>query len=147
MLQTFGVDPSIPSPKDLSPAFSRCLESAAIAAKSSEEILVFGESGSGKGWLARRIHEMSGRKGRFVVWSAPEGSDSLGLSELFGHVRGAFTGAERDFGGLLEEAKAGTLLVDDVDKLSLKLQRAILRLLDDHTYRKYGSSSVVPFDA
>src|SRR5687767_12067207 len=137
MLQSFGVALSsglIGS----SPPFLRVLEEASNAARSDEAVLLLGESGSGKARIASFIHDRAQRP--FIVWSAPEASDTLGLSELCGHVKGAFTGADQDVPGLLESAKGGTLLVDDVDKLSLKLQGALLRLLDSESYRKVGST-------
>lgn len=147
MLQPFGFASSsglIGS----SPAFLRVLDEASNAAKSDEAFLLFGESGSGKGRIARLIHDLGARSQRpFIVWSAPEASDTLGLSELCGHVKGAFTGADQDVPGLLEAARGGTLLVDDVDKLSHKLQGALLRLLDSESYRKVGSTLEVRADA
>jgi DNA-binding NtrC family response regulator len=146
MLQTFG----FASSSGLiggSPAFLRVLDAASRAARSDESFLLFGESGTGKGRIARLIHDLSDRSQRpYIVWSAPEASDTLGLSELCGHVKGAFTGADQDVQGLLEAAKGGTLLVDDVDKLSHKLQGALLRLLDFESFRKVGSTREIRAD-
>lgn len=122
-----------------SPAFSRVLDEASRAARASSPILLVGESGTGKGRVARYIHESSGRPGRFVVWSAPETVESLAMSDLFGHRRGAFTGADDEGAGLIPSAHGGTILADDVDKLNLTAQSLLLRFLDDHSVRPLGS--------
>jgi DNA-binding NtrC family response regulator len=131
----------------VSPAMRRVLEDAARAALTDRPVQLLGESGCGKGRIAREIHGRSARRDRpFVLWSAPEGSDSLGQHDLFGHVRGAFTGADRDGIGLLEAAHTGTLVIDDVDKMDLGLQAALLRFLDSWSLRRLGSTSLIRVD-
>src|SRR5262245_26318253 len=99
-------------------AFRLVLEEARLAALSDRPVLLIGESGSGKGRIAREIHDRSDRRDKpYVVWSAPAGSETLGRRDLFGHVKGAFTGADQDGPGLIQAAHAGTLLIDDIDKL------------------------------
>jgi DNA-binding NtrC family response regulator len=123
----------------VSQALLRSLDEARAAAASKRPILLTAETGCGKTLFAREIHDRSERSGRpFVVWSAPEGSDSLGLRELFGHVRGAYTGADQGAPGIIDSAQSGTLVVDDVDKLSQRLQASLLRFLDHGTFRRLG---------
>jgi DNA-binding NtrC family response regulator len=109
-------------------------------------VLLEGESGSGKGRIARLIHEHSGRTGAFAVWSAPESQGSLAVSEIFGHRKGAFTGADAERVGLFLSASGGTVLADDIDKLEKPLQGVVLRFLDDFCVRPVGSVEWTPVD-
>ena len=102
-------------------------------------VLVTGETGSGKELFARAIHTASGRTGKFVTVNVAGVDDSLFSDVLFGHVRGAFTGAERDRKGLIEEAAGGTLFLDEIGDLRPESQVKLLRLIQEHTYYPLGS--------
>jgi transcriptional regulator with PAS, ATPase and Fis domain len=128
-------------------ALGRLLEDVRSVAAEDTTVLVRGETGTGKELVARRLHELSGRKGSFVAVNCGGVPDSLLASELFGHVAGAFSGAAKDRVGLVEAAGAGTLLLDEIGDASPPLQVSLLRLLEDHEYRQVGSSSVRRADA
>ena len=108
--------------------------------ESDEAVLVEGENGTGKEMIARAIHYNSARqKGPFVAENVAAIPETLVESELFGHMRGAFTGADRDKPGLFEVAEGGTLFLDEVGDIPPALQVKLLRLLDTGTYRRVGS--------
>jgi DNA-binding NtrC family response regulator len=129
-----------------SSVFGRVVDEAKRAAQASSMILLEGESGSGKGRIARLIHEHSGRAGAFAVWSGPEFQGSIAISEIFGHRKGAFTGADAERPGLFQSASGGTVLADDIDKLEKPLQGVVLRFLDDFCVRPVGSVEMTPVD-
>jgi transcriptional regulator with PAS, ATPase and Fis domain len=111
-------------------------------------ILILGESGTGKDRLARALHDASERRNRpFVRVEAANLSDDLFESELFGHERGAFTGAVTGKRGLLEVAADGTVYLDEVSSLSLPGQAKFLRVLQEKTFRRLGGVVVHPFQA
>jgi DNA-binding NtrC family response regulator len=101
--------------------------------------VIEGETGSGKEVLARSIHELSGRTGPFVGLNVPALSDNLLESELFGHERGAFTGAVRAKLGLLETAKDGTVFLDEIGEMPLALQAKLLRAIETREIYRVGS--------
>ena len=104
-------------------------------------VSIYGETGTGKEGVARAIHALSPRSSRkFVPINAAVLSDELFESEIFGHVRGSFTGAQTDRPGLIEEAKGGTLFIDEVAELSPRSQARLLRVLQDGTYRRVGEN-------
>jgi len=124
------------------PAMQRALETVFAVAASDATVLLRGESGTGKGVLARAVHARSRRAaGPFVVVHCPSLSAELLESDLFGHVRGAFTGAIRDAAGKAAAADGGTLLLDEVGDLPLALQPKLLRLAQDRAYERVGEAT------
>src|SRR5262249_19945194 len=118
------------------------------AADLPSTILILGESGTGKDRLARALHDASSRASRpFVRIDAANLSDDLFESELFGHERGAFTGAVSAKPGLLEVAADGTAYLDEVSSLSPAAQAKFLRVLQDRTFRRLGGVSLHDFEA
>jgi transcriptional regulator with PAS, ATPase and Fis domain len=110
-------------------------------APTESTVLVTGESGTGKELVARAIHHLSPRSGRvFLAINAGAFPDTLIESELFGHVRGAFTGADRERRGLFEEASGGTLFLDEVAEMAPHLQVRLLRVLETGEVRPIGSA-------
>jgi transcriptional regulator with PAS, ATPase and Fis domain len=123
-----------------SPAFMRVLDLVHRVASSMTTALLLGESGTGKELVARAIHDASDRRDRpFVPVECSGLTESLFESELFGHERGAFTGAHAAKPGLVEAAKGGTLFLDEVGDIPPLLQVKLLRLLETRTFRRVGS--------
>jgi NtrC-family two-component system response regulator AlgB len=121
--------------------FRTCLQSSARAAASDCVILLRGESGTGKNVLARWIRTKSKRTGAaFVTVNCPDLSNDLMSSALFGHRRGAFTGAVSDVLGKVQEAEGGTLFLDEVGDLNAEAQARLLRFLNDQTYERLGEA-------
>lgn len=106
---------------------------------SDESILITGECGVGKELIARAIHDLSGRPGKFIPVNIAGLDDTMVSDALFGHKRGAFTGADKDRKGLIEEARGGTLFLDEIGDLSLTSQVKLLRLLQEKEYTPLGS--------
>jgi len=118
------------------------------AAKADVTVLLLGESGTGKELLASGIHEASARRdGPFVPFDCGAVAPTLIEAELFGHVRGAFTGANADRKGTLALADGGTLFLDEIGELPLDLQPKLLRALESHEYRPVGAQRYQRFDA
>jgi two-component system, NtrC family, response regulator AtoC len=115
-------------------------------ATSQLTVLLRGETGSGKDVLARLVHEASGRSGAFRPINCGAISPALLESTLFGHEKGAFTGADRAMPGLFEQAQGGTVFLDEVGELSPSAQAALLRVLETRTVQRLGSDRDVPVD-
>ena len=124
----------------VSPAFRRAVELARRVASTNASVMIYGESGTGKELIAQFIHHHSRRASRTLVpincAALPE---PLLESEMFGHRKGAFTGADRDKAGLLETANGGTLFLDELTEMSHPLQAKLLRVLQDGVVRRVGS--------
>lgn len=130
-----------------SEAMSRMMELAAKVAKSDSAVLICGESGTGKELLARYIHYSSPRSGnRFVPLNCAAISSNLVESELFGHEKGAFTGAYRRVTGKFEYASGGTLFLDEIGDLSLEAQAKLLRALQEKRIQRVGGNEEIPVD-
>jgi len=124
-----------------SPSMQKVLKLAMKIAPTSSTVLVCGESGTGKEFFARIIHHLSRRTdGKFVAMNCGAVPDTLFESELFGHVKGSFTGADRDRVGLVEEAHLGTLFLDEVAELSPAAQVKLLRFLQERTFKRIGEN-------
>ncbi|MBM4028775.1 MAG: sigma-54-dependent Fis family transcriptional regulator [Planctomycetes bacterium] len=122
-----------------SPALQKTLHMIKlVAASQCNPVLVMGDTGTGKEIAARAVHHLRHPQQPFVAINCAALTATLLESELFGHVKGAFTGAERDKTGLLEWAGAGTLFLDEVSEMPLELQAKLLRLLQEKTFRKVG---------
>jgi two-component system, NtrC family, response regulator len=121
-------------------AMHACLDHLAQAAYSSMNVLITGETGTGKEVFARAIHENSSRaNSSFVVVDCTALPETLVESVLFGHEKGAFTGADRSQDGLIKHAHEGTLFLDEVGELPLSIQKAFLRVLQEHRFRPVGA--------
>ena len=115
--------------------------------RSNATVLIVGESGTGKELIAEAIHDASPRRTKpLVVVDCSALSHDLAESELFGHVRGAFTGADTDRVGAFESANGGTVFLDEIGELPLSLQPILLRVLEARTIRRVGSNRQVPVD-
>jgi two-component system, NtrC family, response regulator AlgB len=123
------------------PAMQGVLDVLSRAAPTQAAVLLLGESGTGKSVLARMVHDQSDRRdGPFVTVSCPSLSRELLESELFGHLRGSFTGAVRDTWGKVAAADTGTLFLDEIGELPLEIQPKLLRLLQERQYERLGES-------
>jgi DNA-binding NtrC family response regulator len=130
-----------------SPGMRKVMQLVAKVAPASSTVLITGETGTGKDVIARAIHYNSPRhQAPFVVADCASLTDSLLESELFGHVRGAFTGAIKDRKGLAETARGGTLFLDEISTISPHLQGSLLRLIQEHEIRPVGSDKPIPVD-
>src|SRR6184192_1103169 len=129
-------------------AMARCLQLAALAAKSEVPIVLLGETGTGKTLLAYAIHNSSTRAGRpFIAFNASAISDTLLESQLFGHERGAFTGAQQTVKGKFELADGGTLFLDEISEMSPLAQVKILRVLEYGEFERLGSERMLKSNA
>ena len=130
-----------------SPPIRALLRQVRLVAPSNSTILIQGESGTGKELIARAIHHHSPRRdGAFIALDCGTLSESLLESELFGHRKGAFTGALHNKKGLFEEADAGTLFLDEVGDTTLLFQSKLLRVLQESEVRPVGTTKPVPVD-
>ena len=129
-------------------AMARCLRLAALAAKSDVPVVLLGETGTGKTLLAHAIHNSSARATKpFVSFNASAMSDTLLESQLFGHERGAFTGAQQAVKGKFELANGGTLFLDEIAEMSALAQVKILRVLEYGEFERLGSERMLKCDA
>ncbi len=130
-----------------SPQLENVLQEARRVAKSDVSVLIQSESGTGKELLARAIHDSSHRAEHpFVPINCAAIPEALLESELFGHVKGAFTGAERTRTGLIEEADGGSLFLDEIGDMQLEFQSKLLRVLQEKQVRPVGSNKLIPVD-
>lgn len=130
-----------------SPKLRKTLDQATAIAPFNTTVLITGESGTGKELIARTIHERSARRqGAFVALNCAAIPDQLLEDELFGHVKGAFTGAQTAREGRFELAHGGTLFLDEIGDMSLPLQAKLLRVLQEREFEKLGSSRTVKVD-
>jgi two-component system response regulator FlrC len=129
------------------PIMQRVVSMATVAATSDATVLISGESGTGKELLARFIHEMSPRKDKpFVAVNCASIPEGLLESELFGHEKGAFTGAHSSRQGKFEQANTGTILLDEISEMDLKLQAKLLRVIQEKEVEKIGGKGPLPLD-
>ena len=126
--------------------FAEGLKRAARLARRSHDLLVVGESGAGKEVVARWLHHQSGRSGPLVAVNCAALPEHLLEDELFGHVKGAFSGAQSDRTGLIRAAHEGTLLLDEVGEMSPALQAKLLRVLEERRVRPLGGEREQPVD-
>jgi len=130
------------------PGLRSLLESTDRVSQHDVAVLITGESGTGKELIARRVHAASPRAGgAFVAVNCAALPEALAESELFGHERGAFTGADRQRRGRFEEAHGGTLFLDEVGDLTPALQAKLLRVLEDRIVRRLGGSQDITVDS
>lgn len=126
-----------------SKVFTQTLHKIARVSETDASVLLLGESGTGKELAAQAIHCNSRRSAKSLVTLECAGlTDTLFESELFGHVKGAFTGANTNRSGLIEAAEGGTLFLDEIGDVPMSMQVKLLRLLESHTYRPVGSTQV-----
>jgi two-component system, NtrC family, response regulator AtoC len=129
------------------PAMAKLKSTLRLVAPTRTTVLVTGESGTGKELVARAIHEASPRRDhRFVAFNCAAIPAALLESELFGHVRGAFTDAVRDKPGLFEEADGGTIFLDEIGELPITLQAKLLRALQESEIRRVGDTASIKID-
>jgi two-component system nitrogen regulation response regulator NtrX len=130
-----------------SPAMRHLREQVAMAAPTNGRVLILGENGTGKELVARTIHQMSRRRnGPFVEVNCAAIPEELIESELFGHVRGAFTGSVADKPGRFEQADGGTIFLDEIGDMSLKTQAKVLRVLQEQVMERVGGTQRIRVD-
>jgi two-component system response regulator GlrR len=130
-----------------SPAIESILSKAKLVAAGDASVLIRGESGTGKELLAQAIHRASPRADKpFVAVNCGAIPEQLLESELFGHMKGSFTGAARDYKGLIQSADSGTIFLDEIGDMPLPLQVKLLRVLQEKEIRPIGSTQTIPVD-
>ena len=133
--------------KGNSPVIQRVYTHVALVAPTKMSVLVLGESGTGKEYIARMIHDQSGRRGKpFIAVDCGSLSMELAPSELFGHKKGSFTSAIADKKGVFEEANGGTVFLDEVGNLPYEVQKQLLRALQEQKVRPVGSAQDINVD-
>lgn len=128
------------------PAIERLAEAISLIAERRSTILITGETGTGKEVVARAIHEASGRKGNLISLNCTALPETLLEAELFGHTKGAFTGAQQSRTGRFEAAQKGTIFLDEIGDMPLELQAKLLRVLQEREIQRLGSSDSIPID-
>ncbi|MGB9824647.1 MAG: sigma 54-interacting transcriptional regulator [Candidatus Hydrothermia bacterium] len=124
-----------------------CKEEILVAAQTDMTVLILGETGTGKELVARKIHELSERRDKpFVIIDCAAIPDTLLESELFGHEKGAFTGATSRKIGLFESAEGGTVFLDEIESTSPSMQAKLLRAIEDKTIRRVGGTELIPIN-
>ena len=131
----------------LSPSMAKVMELAATVAPSKSTVLLTGESGTGKEVMARRIHDLSGRSGLFVPVHCAALNANLLESELFGHEKGAFTGAESRQRGRFEIAAGGTVFLDEIGEIDAQTQVKLLRVIESRSFERVGGTEPIKTDA
>lgn len=125
-----------------SDALNACLDQVALAAPTDAAVLITGETGTGKELFSRAIHLNSKRaQAEFVVVDCTALPEEIFESQLFGHTKGAFTGADRTRDGLIQSADKGTLFLDEIGELPLAIQKKFLRVIQEYSYRRIGSNT------
>jgi two-component system response regulator PilR (NtrC family) len=143
-IDKLGLDDIITANREM----KNVLRTAEKLARASDAVLIYGESGTGKELVARRIHAVRhGKSAPFVPLNCGALSEALVESELFGHCKGAFTGAVSDFPGAFERANGGTVFLDEIGDLKQELQVKLLRVLEESTVRRVGGKSEIPVRA
>lgn len=138
---------TVGEPVVVSPAFAEALRKAVSAARYDDPVLMLGETGTGKTMVARRIHAAGSRAaGPFVEVNCSAIPDSMAESELFGHVRGAFTGADKARSGKFRAAQGGTLFLDEIGDLSPEVQAKLLKAIEDKVVTPVGSDEPMAAD-
>lgn len=128
-------------------SFTACLDRVAEASQSDTSVLIQGETGTGKEVIAAAIHANSPRASRsFVIVDCASIPQNLAEAILFGHAKGAYTGADRNAEGLVMQASGGTLFLDEVGELPLSVQKTFLRVLQERTFRQVGGSKEIAVD-
>ena len=147
MLQAAGAEPASEGPVARDPAMAALLARAAQVARADASVLQTGESGTGKEVLARHLHATSKRaRGPFVALNCAALPESLLESELFGHEKGAFSGAVAQRKGKFEQAEGGTLLLDEIGEMDPRLQAKILRVIQEREVDRLGGSAPIRVD-
>jgi two-component system NtrC family response regulator len=130
------------------PRFRKCLEELLVAAKSDANVLLLGETGVGKEMFARSLHSLGARaRHPYLAVNCANLPGALLESELFGHVRGAFTGADKDRAGRLEEVGEGALLLDEIGDMEPSLQMKLLRVVEQREFQRLGANRNIPMRA
>src|SRR5450755_3773095 len=142
-----GLDAPLPGVVGDSPAMRAVYRLVRLVACSRASVLLVGETGTGKEVMARNIHRLSPRAdGPYVRVNCGALSESLLESELFGHIKGAFTGAVDNKTGRFEAAHGGTIFLDEISSMSPKLQVKLLRVLQEHEFERVGESRTIRVD-
>jgi len=124
-----------------SPEYQKMMRRVRIFASTDSTVLIYGESGAGKEHIAREIHYQSHRRDKpYITKDCAAIHTDTAMSVLFGHVKGAFTGASEETTGLIQAAEGGTLFLDEVENLPMSVQKMLLRVLEERVYQKMGSN-------
>jgi len=145
--QTLQKRESLDSLVGKSEALKRTMELVEVVARTSATVLIQGESGTGKELIAKAIHQRSERSEKpFLKINCAAVPETLFESTLFGHEKGAFSGAIKDVEGIFQESNGGTLLLDEISEISLPMQAKLLRVLQEKVVQKVGNTTEVPID-